>query len=56
MEGPADCAVAAWTSAPPASAAIDFLVPGLSGHHFVAWGGEGGAINIGCVQVRVLLA
>jgi hypothetical protein len=52
MTAPALSSIAACCGGSATSAAVDFLVPGLGDHHFIAWGGDGGAVNIGRVKVR----
>jgi hypothetical protein len=51
MQAPAVCNVRSQSAGCPTSPAIDFLVPGLEGHHFVAWGVDGGIIDVGFFQV-----
>jgi hypothetical protein len=33
------------------SAIINFLIPGLDGHHFVAWGADDGIVYVGAFEV-----
>ena len=52
MQTTALCNVRSQSAGCPSSkASIDFLVPGLEGHHFVAWGTNEGIVNIGFFQV-----
>ena len=48
------CNVRSQSAGCPTSPAIDFLVPGLEGHHFVAWGADRGIIDVGFFQVLPL--
>ncbi len=54
MQAPAACSVRSQTAACPTSPPIDFLIPGLEGHHFVAWGAGEGLVDVGFFQVRTI--
>jgi len=54
MRVPAVCNVRSQSAGCPTSPAIDFLVPGLEGHHFVAWGVDRGIVDVGFFQVTTL--
>lgn len=45
------CNVRSQSAGCPTSSPIDFLVPGLEGHHFVAWGVDRGMIDVGFFQL-----
>ena len=51
MQAPAACSIRSQSAACPTSPPIDFIIPGLEGHHFVAWGAGEGLINVGFFQV-----
>ena len=52
MQAQALCSVRSQSAGCPTSPPIDFLVPGLEGHHFVAWGVDNGLVDVGFFQVH----
>jgi hypothetical protein len=49
---PARVGVAAQTAAAATSPVISWVIPGLEGAVFYAWGGDGGAVSVGRAEVR----